>query len=134
MNSNTRLMLSLLAALVVASCDDQGSGTTSSTGKASAASPPTKTAAEGTATAATEERAPAPAQASGPSQEEVAALDCDKACKKQDECNQANGIKVTPDMAKACLDGCNTMKAAYNPAMHGKTAALQLKRAPGTCE
>lgn len=70
-----------------------------------------------------------------PSADEVKAIDCDKACATQMSCYDKGGmVKVTDEMKKTCLTGCNTLRDFYKPDMHGRTAATFINYADGKCK
>lgn len=84
---------------------------------------------------------PEPAQKAGagsapsaPSKEEIAKLDCEKACAVQRECFEKSGLKNQSDETQsACAKGCKMAVGVYDPARHGTIMAKFVRYAAGEC-
>jgi hypothetical protein len=85
---------------------------------------------------------PAPSAAGGadtsagdaPDKAAVAGMDCDKACNVQFECARKNGMLSPQAKLTDCTQGCEMIKAVYDPARMGVQAKRMLSYAAGSCD
>ena len=71
----------------------------------------------------------------GPTKEEVAKIDCDKACKQQGECQKgASKHAGTEKAIKMCVSGCKMTKTNYDPKKMGFAAKMLVKWNAGKCK
>jgi hypothetical protein len=83
--------------------------------------------------AAADKAAPEPAAAAAPTKEQVAAMDCNKACTGQFDCAKKNGM-LSPDAKLSdCEQGCAMIKSIYDPAKHDMAARRMLDYEAGKC-
>lgn len=73
------------------------------------------------------------ASAKAPTQAEVDAVDCAKACKAQRDCIRNSGLKVEDHTAE-CTKSCEGSKSIYDPDMFGETWTALISYAAGECE
>jgi hypothetical protein len=72
-----------------------------------------------------------------PTKEDVAKIDCEKACSQQSECYKRPDMAVKVDIEQAkqtCMTGCDALKMAYDPKMTGHVAKKMLDYMAGKCE
>ena len=70
-----------------------------------------------------------------PTKDEVSAIDCDKACKQQGECQKAaSKFAGTEKAIKMCVQGCDMTKKIYDPKKHGAAAKALLMWNNGKCK
>ena len=85
------------------------------------------------APATTEAAGKAPA-GTAPTKDEVAKIDCEKACTVQKECYEKGGNKLqTEDTRKTCVSGCKLAVSVYDSVKHGTTMARFVRYAAGEC-
>jgi len=112
------LVMGIMAALTLGACGKGGDATAPE--------------GEGAATpAATEKAAP-------PSKEDVAGLDCEKACTTQFDCVKKSGVNIPDEEGsrKSCVQACDMVKSIYDGKDQGQITAMSrfLQYATGSCE